>query len=110
MKMLAEKLGLTDDQKAKIKPIVEDEMQQARAVREDESLDREARWQKFQEIRKAHNAQIRALLTPDQQKKLDEMREQHGPMRGGPGSQGGPGGPGGPGGQGAPGGPGGPGM
>jgi Spy/CpxP family protein refolding chaperone len=82
--MLAEKLNLTDDQKAKLKPIIEDEMKAMHAVREDKSLDRKAKWGKIEEIRKAHREQIRALLTPEQQKKLDELKEEHGPRPGGP--------------------------
>lgn len=38
LQMLSEKLNLTDDQKAKIRPILQDQMQQMKAVREDSSL------------------------------------------------------------------------
>lgn len=34
LQMLSEKLNLTDDQKAKLKPILQDQMQQMKAVRE----------------------------------------------------------------------------
>jgi Spy/CpxP family protein refolding chaperone len=84
LKMLAEKLGLTEDQKAKIKPIVEDEMQAGKAVRDDASLSKEAKQEKMEEIRKTHRAQIRALLTPEQQAKLDELKEEMGRGPGGP--------------------------
>lgn len=85
LKMLAEKLDLSDDQKAKIKPIIEDEVKSAKAVHEDASLDRKAKWAKIEEIRKAHREQIKALLTPDQVKKLEELKEERGPRPGGPG-------------------------
>jgi len=38
LQMLTEKLNLTDDQKAKLKPILQDQMQQMKTVREDSSL------------------------------------------------------------------------
>src|ERR1700757_5448105 len=41
LQMLSEKLNLTDDQKAKLKPILQDQMQQMKAVREDSSLSQE---------------------------------------------------------------------
>lgn len=83
-KMLCEKLGLTEDQKAKLKPILEDERKAMGALREDNSLDRPTRRAKMQEIRKAHGEQIRALLTPDQQKTFDELRKEHSHGPGGP--------------------------
>ena len=82
LKMLSDKLGLTEEQKTKVKAILEDEMQKGKALREDKSLDRDAAHAKMQEIRKTHREQIRAVLTPEQQKKFDEMKEDRGP--GGP--------------------------
>jgi Spy/CpxP family protein refolding chaperone len=38
LQMLSEKLNLTDDQKAKLRPILQDQMQQMKAAREDSSL------------------------------------------------------------------------
>ena len=87
-KMLVEKLNLTDDQKAKIKPILEDEMKAIKAIRDDASIEREAKWTKIRDVVQSHNTQIIPLLTPEQQKKLEELKEERGP--------GGPGGPGGP--------------
>jgi len=83
LKFYTEKLNLTPDQQAKVKPILEDQKKALEALREDASVDRDAKRAKFQEIDKAHRDQIRALLTPEQQAKLDAIKE-------------GPGGPGGP--------------
>lgn len=77
LKELAEKLGLTEDQKAKIKPILQDEMQAMKALRDDTSLDKDAKHQKMMAIRKSHADQILAILTPEQQAKFKAMREQH---------------------------------
>jgi len=77
LKELSDKLGLTDDQKAKIKPILLDEAQAIKALREDTSVDKEARRAKIMEIHKAHVDQINAILTPEQQAKFKAGREQH---------------------------------
>ncbi|MFT3869072.1 MAG: hypothetical protein QM715_11490 [Nibricoccus sp.] len=87
-KMLVEKLGLTEDQQAKIKPILAEEMQAIKTVRDDASLEREAKWTKIREIIQAHNEKIKPILTPEQLKKLEEMKDD---FRGrGPGGPGGP--------------------
>jgi len=78
LKFLTEKLSLTQDQQAKIKVIIEDEKKAGAVVRKDAALEKDAKWAKIAEIRKSHREQIRALLTPEQQKKLDELKEEHG--------------------------------
>ncbi len=84
---MAKQLNLTDDQKTKIKPILEQEHEKMQALRQDTSLSREDRMSKMMEIRKSTSDEIKKVLTPDQQKKFDEMR----PM--GPGGRGRPPGP-----------------
>jgi Spy/CpxP family protein refolding chaperone len=78
---LSQDLKLTDDQKAKIKPILEDQFKKGQALRQDTSLSSEDMHMKFREIRQNSSKQIRALLTADQQKKYDAliMDERHGP-------------------------------
>ncbi|MBW8780639.1 MAG: hypothetical protein JF599_01955 [Verrucomicrobia bacterium] len=75
LKELAERLDLTEDQKAKIKPILQDEMKALKDLREDDTLDKDAKREKMMEIRKAHAAQIMAILTPEQQAKFKAMQE-----------------------------------
>ena len=72
---LAEHLNLTEEQKAKIEPLRKAEKAQLDALRDDKTLSREARRAKVQEIHQATMAQIRPLLTPEQQAKLDKGRE-----------------------------------
>ncbi len=79
--MLTEQLSLTPAQVEKVKPILDNEREALRALMQDTSTDREAKRPKMREIREAHNAQIRALLTPDQQAKLDAMRPAGGKKR-----------------------------
>jgi periplasmic protein CpxP/Spy len=76
MQMLSEKLNLTDDQKAKIKPVFQDQMQQMKAVREDSSLSEEQRRAKMKSIHESFHDQVNAVLTPEQQAKFKEMRQE----------------------------------
>jgi periplasmic protein CpxP/Spy len=70
---LTKKLNLTDDQQTKIKPILEQQQQQMQALRGDQSLSKEQRHAKFQEMHKDFTGQIRAQLNPDQQTRYDQM-------------------------------------
>lgn len=79
MKMLTEKLSLTEAQQAQLKPILAEQKKEMDAVRADTSLEKDAKWAKAAEILKAYQPKIRAILTPDQQKKFDEMKDE---MRG----------------------------
>jgi len=79
---LDEAVTLTADQKTKVTDIYKKMTDQMGA------LAPEDRRTKGQEIRTATNAEIRALLTPDQQKKFDAMPQGRGPG----GGKGGPGG------------------
>jgi periplasmic protein CpxP/Spy len=80
--MLSQKLNLTDDQKAQIKPLLEDQHKQMMALREDTSLSREQKRAKFQEIRKQTSEKMNSILSPDQQKQLKEMRQKRHERRG----------------------------
>lgn len=81
--MLTERLELTEEQKTAIKPILAAEVNEIRAVMQDDSIPREQKRDKINEIRDASNAKIKAHLTEEQQKKLDEMKENApGPRRG----------------------------
>lgn len=81
LKMMQEELALTEDQVAKIKPIVAAEGKAMAALRDDTSIAQEDKRGKMREIRQAHASQIRAVLTPEQQAKFDSM----GPGAGGKG-------------------------
>jgi len=89
LQQLAAQLSLTDDQKAKITPILQDEVQQIQQVRADTDLARREQFAKIRKIRQNADKQIRPLLTPEQQKQLDEMRKEARERRGGRGGRGG---------------------
>lgn len=77
---------LTAEQKTKIHDILAKQAEQMQAARGSGGGggDRQANMAKMQEMRKATDDQIKALLTADQAKKYDEMR----PARGQGGRQG----------------------
>lgn len=86
LKMLTEKLNLTEDQQAKLKPILEDESKQMKAVHDDTSLAPADKQTKMKELHESFGEKINAVLTPDQQAKWkqmkQEMMEKHKEMKG----------------------------
>jgi periplasmic protein CpxP/Spy len=77
LQVLSEKLSLTDDQKAKVTPILEDQTKQLKALHADASLSDDERKAKRHDIMQSAQDQIRPLLTADQQSKFDAMRKHH---------------------------------
>lgn len=76
--MLTKHLNLTSDQQAKVLDVLKNEQSQMESLHSDTSLSQDDRRSKAMDIRKTSNDQIRTLLTPDQQKKFDEMQSHHG--------------------------------
>jgi protein CpxP len=74
IKSLTKKLKLTDDQQAKLKPILEDQRKQMEQMHNDSSLSREDRFSKMQDLRQSSDTQIKSVLTEEQQKDFDKMR------------------------------------
>jgi protein CpxP len=77
MAMLAEKLGLSDAQKAQFQQIGRDMRKQGMAIRQDSSLTEDQKKEKMQEVRKQSHKQMFSVLTPEQKEKLKQMREEH---------------------------------
>lgn len=84
-------LNLTDDQKAKIKPILEEQSNKMHQLMQDTSVSQQDKRSKFQEIHQDTMSQIKPILTSDQQQKLESMHERgsegHGHGQHGQGSQ-----------------------
>jgi len=76
LKHLTGKLNLSDDQQAKLKPILEDQHKQMQQIWSDNSLSRQDRFNRMRELRESTDTQIKSVLNEDQQKKFDEMREE----------------------------------
>ena len=86
LKMLTEKLNLTEDQQAKLKPILEDQAKQMKALHDDASLAPADKHAKMKELHESSTEKINAVLTADQQTKWkqmkQEMMEKHKDMKG----------------------------
>ena len=95
IEQMRERLGLTDEQVEKIKPILAAQQAEVQAARKaaGKEADRAELRAKMQEIREKYRAQIEEVLTPEQREKMAKARER-GNRPGGPGA-GGPNGPGG---------------
>lgn len=87
-KVLNEKLGLTAKQQAKVKPILQ-HLHDAENVMQDQTLSREQRLAKVRPQRQMADEKMRAILSDQQRKKLDECEqgphaEVHGTLSGTP--------------------------
>lgn len=77
LKETLEKLDLTDDQKAKVKPIMEDARKKMEELRaEAQSGDRAKVREKAMEVMQDVRTKLQDVLTPDQQQKFREMMQQ----------------------------------
>ena len=76
LQKIAAELKLSDDQKAKIKPILQGEVQELRAVRDDASLPPEQKEAKAKQIHAASKAKIGEILTPEQKDKWAAMKQE----------------------------------
>jgi Spy/CpxP family protein refolding chaperone len=79
-KEMKKKLGLTDDQSAKLKSQNEATHNQVKALKADQSLTKDQKKEKMKAIKDAAKEQRKSVLTADQQKKMDDMKKQ-GKMR-----------------------------
>lgn len=73
LRVLDEKLQLTADQKTQINAIWDKSEEKGQAIRDDDSLEREDKRDKMRELMKSTHAEVRAVLTADQQKIFDAM-------------------------------------
>jgi hypothetical protein len=73
---MSNKLNLSDDQKAKITPIIADRQTQMKALMADTSGRRMQKARKAKSIMSDSDKKIEAVLTKDQKKTYAEMKEQ----------------------------------
>jgi Spy/CpxP family protein refolding chaperone len=76
LKVLSEKLDLTGDQQAKIKPILREMHDGTQKLVQDESMTREERQDKVRACREKADKKIREILNDDQKKKLDQLEQE----------------------------------
>jgi Spy/CpxP family protein refolding chaperone len=77
---MSKKLGLTEDQTAKLEPILTDRQQKMQALHADTSLTQDQRREQAKSIMKDSQTQLATVLTPDQMQQLKSMH--HGGPRG----------------------------
>ncbi len=70
---LTEQLSLTADQQAKVKAIYAEQATAMKELANDTSLSEQDRRSKRMELMRGANAKVRAVLTPEQQTKFDQM-------------------------------------
>jgi Spy/CpxP family protein refolding chaperone len=75
LKLLTEKLDLTGDQQAKIKPILQELHDTTQKLMRDERMSREERLDKVKPSREKADKKISEILNNDQQKKLDQLEQ-----------------------------------
>lgn len=75
---LGKRLKLSDDQTAKLEPILAAQQQKMASLRSDTSLSRDQRRQQFQAIQQDTKSQLATVLTPDQLQQYESMRHGHG--------------------------------
>ncbi len=76
LKNLTDKLSLTSDQQAKIKPILEDTHSQMATLMQDQSMSREDKMAKVRSLHETASSKVRDILTDDQKKKFDDMQKE----------------------------------
>jgi Spy/CpxP family protein refolding chaperone len=79
--MMKERLGLSDDQAAKIKQIHADSREEMKKLKDDENLSREDKMARRKELHEATRAKVDAVLTAEQRTKAEEMRKKGEQMR-----------------------------
>lgn len=75
LKALTEKLDLTGDQQAKVKPILQELHENTQKLVRDQSLSREELLGKVRPLRMKADKSIREILSDDQKKKLDQYEQ-----------------------------------
>jgi hypothetical protein len=73
---LSQVLNLSEDQKAKIRPMLDDESNKMQTVWQDDSTPRDQKRAKMQQIHQDTTEQMKTVLNAAQQKKLADMQAQ----------------------------------
>jgi len=76
LQAISQQLNLTPAQKLKLVPILEQEAPKLKAVKENTSLPPREKLQQIRAIHEESDPKIKAILTPDQYTKWQQMRQQ----------------------------------
>ncbi len=74
LQKLAARLGLSDAQKARLRPVLQGTRRQAQAIKADTTLTPAARQAKMKDLHRSTRRRMLAVLTPAQRQKLKTMR------------------------------------
>ena len=77
LKLLTEKLALTDAQQAKAKPILQEMDDSVRKIMQDDSLSHQEQLDKVRPCRERAGQKLRKILNDAQKLKLDQLEHQH---------------------------------
>ncbi len=75
LRQLAGELELSEEQKTRLKPIIETRMSEIRALRMDQSLDPQEKEVRLTSMQENYRSQLHSVLTSGQIQKLSELRE-----------------------------------
>jgi len=75
--MLSQRLDLSADQQAKVRPILANFLNEREKVLADTSLTSDQRHTKIETMHEKADHQVRRFLNEDQKKKLSELEQQH---------------------------------
>ena len=74
---LMDALNLSDEQKAKMAPVLQKAKSDAKAVRADQSLSKQQKHQQLEALRQSTAQQLQAILTPEQFQKFQQLKSEH---------------------------------
>jgi len=75
LERMTTQLSLTDEQKPKVKTVLEETSKKMQEIRSDTSIDRSEMRTKMRPIMEEQNKKLKAILTEDQFKKYEEMQQ-----------------------------------
>jgi len=76
MSQLKERLKLTDEQETKIRPIIEDSMKKRNEILNNGTQDGKTKRSAFQQLQWSVDMQIGKVLTEEQRKEYEKLREE----------------------------------
>ena len=79
LRMLSVNLGLSDDQKEKMRPIILEEVKAVRILKENDAIPLKERFAKEAQLREVCKAKVKPILTPEQFSKWESMMKRRAP-------------------------------
>ena len=76
MQRLVDELEVSEAQREKLRPVMQEEFAKIRALRENESLSREDKLAKFRAVNQATTAKMKEILSQEQLTKWEKLREE----------------------------------